>query len=65
MTETTADPVAYTARQFAERLGVHTNTVKKWTREGTVRAVRLDRVVRIPATELERLLAVPASTPAQ
>ena len=65
MPETTANPVAYTPRQFAARLGVHENTVRKWVRQGTVKAMKLGFVVRVPHSELTRLLTTPASTPAQ
>lgn len=50
-------PVAYSAAELALKLGVSENHVRRLIATGAVRAVRLGRLVRIPATELDRLLA--------
>jgi excisionase family DNA binding protein len=51
----------YSKKQVAERLGVHPLTVHRMIKAGTIKAIKLgtaqNSAVRIPATELERLLA--------
>ncbi len=45
-----------TVAQFAALKGVATRTVRSWIAHGYVRAVRVGpRLVRIPATELDRI----------
>lgn len=41
---------------FAVRLGVAPDRVRRWISEGRLPHVRLGRVVRVPADALERLL---------
>jgi excisionase family DNA binding protein len=57
-----------TVRESARRLGVHENTVRNWTDQGHLAAMRLPSGVRrIPLAEIERLeremFAVPSSIP--
>ena len=46
----------YTPEQLAELLQVSKPAIYKWAQEGRIKAVRIGRTVRIPATEVERLL---------
>ena len=46
----------YTPEQLAELLQVSKPAIYKWAHEGRIKAVRIGRTVRIPATEVERLL---------
>ena len=39
----------FTPAEFAGLMGVHVNTVRKWAREGTIPAMKLGRLTRIPA----------------
>lgn len=53
----------YTIREFAEVLGVHPQTVRTMISEGRVKALRPSaRVIRIPARELDRLVAEAGAT---
>jgi excisionase family DNA binding protein len=47
----------FTKKQFAVALEVSEGLVNKWIRTGKVRVIYLGRCVRIPADELERVLA--------
>lgn len=48
----------YTIREFAEVLGVHPQTVRAMISQGRVKALRPSaRVIRIPASEVDRLIA--------
>ncbi|MFO1483870.1 MAG: helix-turn-helix domain-containing protein [Verrucomicrobiaceae bacterium] len=47
-------PTFYTVRQISQRHQVHEVSVRRWLREGRLRAVRLGRVVRVSAEELQR-----------
>lgn len=42
--------------EVAKRLGLHPLTVRRWVKEGKISAVPIGREVRIPITEVERLL---------
>lgn len=53
----TGGKLAYTYAEAAELLGVSARTVWSMVAAGTLRAVRIGRAVRIPATELARYLA--------
>lgn len=47
-----------TAEDVAKRLNVHTETVRRWTRDGKLPAVRLpNRAVRFRSEDVEALLA--------
>jgi len=53
-----------TIRQAAEELNVSTHTVRAWIRTRRIGHVRLGRAIRIPYSEVERLLTegrVPAA----
>jgi putative molybdopterin biosynthesis protein len=52
----------YTPEQLAERFQVSRHAVYKWIRDGTLRAIRVGRAVRIPASALEEFIR-PASEP--
>jgi len=42
-----------TVEEFSRTFRVSKNSVYKWVRNGTVKAVRIGRVVSIPTSELE------------
>jgi excisionase family DNA binding protein len=44
----------YTVNEAAELLGLHHNTVRKWCREGEIKAMVIGREYRISRIELER-----------
>jgi excisionase family DNA binding protein len=46
----------YSVRQVADQLGVHPETVRRLIHDGRIEAVRIGRVLRINAGELERFL---------
>ena len=46
-----------TVRQAAERLGLRESTCRAWIAQRRIGIVRLGRAVRIPAEEVERLIA--------
>ena len=49
----------YTATEAADILKVHPVTVKKWHREGKLKAVKVgDRWLRFPESELERFVGL-------
>jgi excisionase family DNA binding protein len=43
--------------QFAELLGVTHSCVRRWVLERRVSVVKIGRLVRIPATEFDRIVA--------
>ena len=47
---------AKTVRETAEELGLSPATVRAWIRERRIGYVRLGRAVRIPASEIRRLV---------
>jgi excisionase family DNA binding protein len=47
----------YTPEQLAELLQVSKPAVYKWAAEGRIEVVRIGRTVRIPASEVDRLLS--------
>jgi putative resolvase len=49
-------PIAYRYATFADLIGVHRDTVRRWAREGKIRTVVIGSVPLIPASEVERLL---------
>lgn len=48
---------AYTPAQVAELLQVHLVTVRRMIKAGQINAVHIGRNVRIPATEIDRLMS--------
>jgi len=54
-----------TAVEFAHRIGVHRLTVASMVKRGEVRVVRVGLRDRIPASELDRLLATARTSPVQ
>jgi excisionase family DNA binding protein len=51
-----ASPHLLTVAEIATALRVHPETIRRRIADGTIRAVAIGRVLRIPTTELERLL---------
>jgi excisionase family DNA binding protein len=47
----------YSVRHVADQLGVHPETVRRLIHDGRLQAVRIGRVLRIDASELDRFLA--------
>lgn len=41
--------------EVAELFGVHWQTVRNWIKEGKIKAIKIERTVRIPDEEIERL----------
>lgn len=54
-TGATPRPKTYTLDEVAQALRVHTKTAARWVREGRIRAVKIGAVVRVSASELDRL----------
>lgn len=44
-----------TIKETAKIFGVHWQTVRNWIRDGKIKAVKIDRTIRIPDEEIERL----------
>lgn len=44
-----------TIQEVADLFGVHWQTVRNWIKSGKMRAVQVDRAIRIPEEEIERL----------
>ncbi|MFZ4594892.1 MAG: excisionase family DNA-binding protein [Verrucomicrobiaceae bacterium] len=44
----------FTVAKFAERIVAHPVTCRRWIREGRIKVLRLGRLVRITAEEVER-----------
>ena len=45
-----------TPKQFADRLSISRWTVYAWISEGRIKSVKLGRLVRIPESELDRIV---------
>jgi excisionase family DNA binding protein len=45
-----------TTREFAEALGVTVSCVRRWLLEQKIESVKIGRLVRIPAREVDRLV---------
>lgn len=43
-------------KEFADRLSISRWTVYAWIQEGRIKSVKLGRLVRIPESEVERLV---------
>ena len=52
---TTGAP-SYTMDQFSVRAGISKYSVARRIKDGTIRATRIGRLIRIPAVEVDRLL---------
>jgi excisionase family DNA binding protein len=50
-------PKFLTVEEFAEILRVHPHSVYRMIRRGDIRAIKIRYIVRIPASELDRLTA--------
>jgi excisionase family DNA binding protein len=50
-----APPALLTTQEVADALRVSSETIRRHVHDGTVRAVTIGRVIRIPASELDRL----------
>lgn len=44
-----------TIYEAADILGVHWQTIRNWIRKGDIKAIKINRTVRIPEEEIERL----------
>lgn len=55
-TTTAARPRLLTTGEVAEALRVSAETIRRHVGDGTIRAVTIGRLIRIPASELDRLL---------
>lgn len=44
-----------TIRETADIFGVHWQTVRNWINDGKINVVKINRTVRIPEEEIERL----------
>ena len=49
---------ALSLEDVAQRLDVHVSTVRRMLKDGRLKGVKLGRVIRVPVTELERVLDV-------
>lgn len=45
-----------TVKQTAEIFGVHRNTIRNWIKYGTLKAYKVHRTIRIPQSEIDKLL---------
>lgn len=55
------EPEYLTAKEVASRLRVSKMTVSRWCTSGELSAIRIGRMWRIPAEELQRFIAERAS----
>lgn len=44
-----------TIYEVAELFGVHWQTVRNWIKDGKIKSIKIERTVRIPDEEIERL----------
>jgi excisionase family DNA binding protein len=49
--------VTYSMSEFNQMFGIHEATGRRWVNAGVIRAIRIRGQYRIPASEVERLLA--------
>jgi excisionase family DNA binding protein len=59
------EKLAYDAREVADLLGLHVNSIYKLANTGELRSFKLGKRVLIPKSELERVLNGEAKTPAR
>jgi excisionase family DNA binding protein len=45
-----------TVPEFATRLRVKCSTIRAWIRQGRVSVIHIGRLVRLPASEVERII---------
>ncbi len=50
------NPVMLSPQQFADRLSISRWTVYAWIAEGRIKSVKLGRLVRIPDSEVSRIV---------
>lgn len=55
--DNSSNAALYSVRQVADQLGVHPETVRRLIHDGRLQAVRIGRVLRIDASELDGFLA--------
>ena len=53
--QTQGEPVYYSVQQVADHFGVSASTVRNWIKAGIINAVRVGKIIRIPAAELDRI----------
>lgn len=46
-----------TVEEFALALRLKPSAIRRWLREGKVTAIKIGRLIRIPATEIDRIIA--------
>ena len=51
-----ANPRTYTIEEFSDWLKVNHVTIRRMIRDKKLKSIRIGRVIRIPAAELERIL---------
>jgi excisionase family DNA binding protein len=49
-------PKPISREEFAELVGVHVGTVRRWEANGLIRTVRIGKQVRVPPSEIQRIL---------
>ena len=54
--EKTGDSRLLSPKQFAERLSLSRWTVYGWISEGRIKSVKIGRLVRIPQSEVDRIV---------
>ncbi len=54
-TSTTNEQAHFSPRRLADRWGVCELTLRRWRREGRIRAMRIGRSVRFAIEEIERI----------
>ena len=65
MRDTQSSPVGLTTKEAAAALKLSPDTVRRWCADGTLRAARVGRLLRVPASEVARLLTPTNAAPAR
>ena len=52
----TSEVILLSVPQVAERLGVTRACIRRWILERKITTVKLGRLIRVPASEIERLI---------